>query len=58
MNRDDRELWEERAAIAEFDGELPREAAERLAHEELAARRRVKVATGPDPRARWQPCRG
>ncbi|MFH1467883.1 MAG: hypothetical protein ABIO70_26090, partial [Pseudomonadota bacterium] len=30
-----REIWEERAAIIEFDGGLPREAAERLAEERV-----------------------
>lgn len=31
-------LFEERAAIIEFEGKLPREEAERLAREELAGR--------------------
>ncbi|HQD57909.1 MAG TPA: hypothetical protein PLX26_15720 [Candidatus Competibacteraceae bacterium] len=42
----DREAWEERAAIAEFDGQLPREQAEQLAWAE-DDRRRAQSAHRP-----------
>ena len=44
------EIWEERAAIIEFDGGLPREAAERLAEERVrlwCARPREVPGGGP-----------
>tara|TARA_R110002020_G_scaffold135552_2_gene302708 strand:- start:3133 stop:3282 length:150 start_codon:yes stop_codon:yes gene_type:complete len=35
MTTDERELWEERAAIREFDGQMSREMAEKLAAADL-----------------------
>lgn len=35
MTDDEREAWEERAAVREFMGGFPRAEAERLAHEEI-----------------------
>ena len=51
--RDDLHLrFEERAAICEFDGKLPRAEAERVAHDEvvavLEAQQRRGSAAGPD----------
>ena len=38
MSEDDKEFFEERAAILEFDGGFSRQEAERMAMEELKAR--------------------
>jgi hypothetical protein len=53
MDANDRELFEERAAIMEFDGGLPREEAERLARLEAEKR---EVATWPPEiqRQHWE----
>jgi hypothetical protein len=39
MTDDEREIFEERAAIVEFDGLLPRQEAEHLAWQEIIERR-------------------
>ena len=51
MISDALEHFEERAAIAEWDGGLPREEAERLALAEVAARwgEGVALRVAPDP---------
>lgn len=41
MDTDDREEFEERAAIRQYDGGFSREEAERLAAEEIAAKRKA-----------------
>lgn len=41
MTSDEREEFEERAAIREFDGEFTRKEAERLATQEIAAKRKT-----------------
>jgi hypothetical protein len=41
LTTEEREAYEERAAIMEYDGGLPRAEAERLAMEEVVGRRRV-----------------
>lgn len=41
MTRDEREEFEERAAIREYDGGFPRKEAERLAAEEITANRKA-----------------
>lgn len=46
MTRDEREIFEERAAIAEFDGGLPRAKAEALARQELDRHRLEQRAEG------------
>ena len=43
MTDDDREYFEERAAILEYDAGFSREAADRRVREELSRRREVEI---------------
>lgn len=47
MTPEEREFFEERAAIREFDGRMPRREAERLAFHDLAAERKRRVKERP-----------